>query len=388
MSVPSQIYLKNAIALADWFVENQVMRSHFADRGRFANEVTVGKKPYKIVYTTNWTTGMSCISLIMAWQRTKEKRYLTAAKYAGEYLKILQVLDQRNPAAFGAFHETTPQDTAWHPRDALSAAWGLLYLYKVTKDADYLYRVNIFAQWFSKFGMKNNYPAWTSYIEKNKQSYWQQGSFHGGSPLFFFDLYKVTKQKKWLTVGLKICDKWKRLFMKSDGSIRIEVDPKTGKDMTGLGTDKNHIGWQDMHKVNDDFTALAQLRAYKLTKDKKYLETAQRYLDWVLTIQEPNGAFGKNPVNSAAATLILELMDLYKITKQKKYKVAMLKSVPHFLSLQELKSKDKRFFGGFYCIHGDYVHNSRVNLGVRTACYALAALLRLEGKKTYEGYTS
>jgi hypothetical protein len=93
-------------------------------------------------------------------------------------------------------------------------------------------------------------------------------------------------------------------------------------------------------------------------------------------------------VNSAAATLILELMDIYKITKQKKYQDAMLLSVPHFLTLQETKSKDKRFAGGFYCIHGDYIHNSRVDLGVRTSCYALAALLRLENKKTYDGYTS
>lgn len=388
MIMKSQAVLKKAKALADWFVENQVKSGHYADRGRFANEVTVGKKPYKIVYSTNWTTGMTCISLVMMWERTKDDRYLSAAKLSGEYLKSLQVLDQRNKAAFGLFRETSPQSKECHPRDALSAAWGLLYLYKVTKESDYLERVNIFANWFSKYAMKNNYPAWTSFTEKNKPSYWQQGSFHGGSPLFFFDLYAVTKQKKWLGVGLKICKKWKQLFLKADGSIRIEIDPKTGKDMTGKGTDLNHIGWQDMHKVNDDFTAQAQMRAYKLTGDKQYLETAQRYLDWVLTIQQPKGYFGKVPVNSAAATLILELMDIYQITKQKKYHDAMLKSVPHFFTLQETKSKDKRFAGGFYCIHGDYIHNSRINLGVRTSCYALAALLRLENKKKYEGYTA
>ena len=81
---------------------------------------------------------------------------------------------------------------------------------------------NIFANWFSKYAIKNDFPAWTSFTEKNKPSYWQQGSFHGGSPLFFFDLYAVTKQKKWLTVGLKICNKWKHLFQKADPPVHSE----------------------------------------------------------------------------------------------------------------------------------------------------------------------
>ena len=67
---------------------------------------------------------------------------------------------------------------------------------------------------------------------------------------------------------------------------------------------------------------------------------------------------------------------------------AALKSAKHFFSLQELKSKDPRFRGGFYCIDGPYHHETRVNLGVRTSCYALAALLRLEGRRKYAGYTA
>jgi len=391
MAKAIQEYLKRATLLADWFVANQVTKGGFADRGRFANCAFVGKKEYPLVFSSNWTTGMTCISLLMTWQRTKEEKYLKSAKLAGEYIKSLQIHDNRNKAAYGLIRETTPQSTMCHPRDSISAAWGLLHLYMNTKEKEYMYCVNLFANWFEKYAVKNNYPAWSSFVEKGKKSYWQLGSFHGGTPLFFFDLYQVTKKKKWLNLGLKICDRWTQLFLKPDGSIRIEIDPKTGKDMTGVGNDQNHLGWQDMHKFNDDFTAQAQMRAYKLTKNKKYLETAQKYLDWILTVQEPKGYFGEPPVNSAAATLILELKDLYDITKEKKYLNAMAKSVPHFLSLQEVKSKDLRFKGGFYCVDGDggnYEHNKRVALGVRTSCYALAALLRLDQKIKYVGYTS
>ncbi len=390
MGVSKGEFFKRAKSLADWFVENQVTRAHYADRGRFSNGAIVGKKEYRLDYSTNWTSGMTCISLLMMYQRTKEERYLKSAKLAGENIKALQIFDERNKAAFGMIREVTPQSPECHPRDALSAAWALLHLYLNTKDKEYLFRVNLFANWFSKYAMKNNYPAWTAYAEKNKPCYWQLGSFHGGSPLFFFDLYELTKNKKWLSIGLRICDRWKKLFLKEDGSIRIEIDVKTGKDMTGVGEDRNHLGWQEMHKYNDDFTAQAQMRAYKLTGEKKYLEVAKKYLDWVLSIQTPKGYFGETPVNSAAATLILELKDFYDITKEKKYKDAMLRSVPHFLSLQELKSKDKRFLGGFYCVDGDagdYEHNKREVLGLRTSCYALATLLRLEQKIKYAGYT-
>jgi len=380
-------YLKRAKLLADWFVAIQVKRRHSGDHGRFENGIVVRGKQEKINFTTNWTTGMTAIALLMVWKRTGDARYLEAAKRAGDYLKALQILDARDPKVFGAIREDTPQTPQWHPRDALSAAWGLLHLGLFAGDKDALWRAKTFAHWFQKHAMRRGYPAWTCYSD-GRPTYWQQGSFHGGSPLFFFDLYAATRDRKWLKTGLTICDAWMKIFPKPDGSIRVEVDPETGKDMTGIGPDANHIGWQDMHKTNDDFTAQALLRAYRLTRDKKYLLAAQRFLDWALTIQRRDGAFGDPPVNSAAATLILELLDLHKITRRKTYRDACLRSVPHFLSLQETKARQPRFHGGFYCVHGDYVHGSRVELQARTSCYALAALLRLENAKNYMGYTA
>jgi uncharacterized protein YyaL (SSP411 family) len=251
-----------------------------------------------------------------------------------------------------------------------------------------MWRARTFAEWFRKNAVRRGYPAWTFYVEPERAPYWQLGSFHGGSPLFLFDLYAATRGRKWLKLGLTICDAWIRTFPKPDGSIRIEVDPKTGRDLTGKSKDPNHLGWQDMHKTNDDFTAQALLRAWRLTRKTKYLDAARKFLDWALSVQRRDGAFGNPPVNSAAATLILEMLDMAALTGESKYRDAALRSVPHFLSLQETRARAPRFHGGFYCIHGDYVHGSRVELGVRTSCYALAALLRLEGARKYVGYTS
>jgi len=380
--------LDRARKLADWFVNIQVTRRHLADHGRFENGIRVRGKPEKVSYTTNWTTGMTVIAMLMAWKRTGDKRYLEAAARAGSYLKSLQVLDARRPRSFGAIREVTPQTAEFHPRDALSAAWGLLHLGLYAGDKDALWRARTFAEWFRRNSMRRGYPAWTFFIEPEGEPYWQIGSFHGGSPLFFFDLFAATRDKRWLKLGLTICDTWIRTFPKPDGSIRIEVDPRSGRDVTGRSKDPNHLGWQDMHKTNDDFTTQALLRAYRLTRRPKYLDAARKYLDWALSIQRRDGAFGRPAVNSAAATLILEMLDMAAVSGEKKYREAALRSVPHFFSLQELKAREPRFHGGYYCVHGDYVHESRVELGARTACYALAALLRLEGKRKYAGYTA
>lgn len=388
MATLQQRCLARARRLADWFVANQVADRSDANRGRFLDHLPTRRAAKRTIHSTNWTTGMTLISLLMFWRRTRERKYLDSARLAGGYLRALQVLDPTRPGALGGFLEETPQSDGFHPRDALSAAWGLLHLHMAGGAGEDLRRARLFAEWFRRRAMRNGYPAWTVFLAPGRENHWQLGSFHGGSPLFFFDLAAVTGEARWRQLGLAICDTWIRTFLKPDGSLRIEIDPKTGKDMTGRGPDAGHLGWQEMHKLNDDFTALALLRAHRLTGRERYLEAARRFLDWVLGVQNRDGSFGRVPVNSAAPTLILELLDFARIAREPKYRAAALRSVPHFLSLQELKLRDPRFAGGFYCIHGPYIHNSRVNLGVRTSAYALAALLRLEGRRKYAGYTA
>ncbi len=257
----------------------------------------------------------------------------------------------------------------------------------LARDGEGLYRAKLFAGWFRSNALRKRYPAWTCHVNGRKP-YWQLGSFHGGSPLFFFDLYAATHDKQWLSTGLGIADAWMRIFLKKDGSIRIEVDPDTGRDLTGRGPNRAHVGWQEMHKYNDDFTALALMRAYLLTWKTRYLDAARRYLDWILRQQTPSGAFGRRPVSSAAASLVIELLDFGRITREKKYLEACHRSLDHLLSLQEVKRKDKRLHGGFYGTGAEYAHGTRSSLNTRTGCYALAALLKLESRRKYLGYTA
>lgn len=382
-------YLARAVQLADWFVANQVTRTHLADRGRYANLVpfgaTLGPDWHPIHFTNNWPTAMAAISLLMAHRRKRDHRYLDSAVLAGGYIKSLQVLDRRDRRIFGAFREETPQTQGCHPRDALSAAWGLLHLYQVTGDEDCLWRARTFAAWFSRHAMKDGYPAHTINFEKQAGDKWLMGVFHGGSPLFLFDLHRVTGEARWRRAGLAICDTWLRTFLREDGSLRVAVDEKTGRDAPPPAGD---VG-PSMHSLNDDFASLAMLRAYRLTGRRRYLEGVERFMAWVLRIQRADGAFGDPPVKSAAPMLIMELLDAYRLTRNPAYRQAAMRSVPYFLSLQELKSADPRYHGAFYDM--DPRNNDqtvRQWLGVRSSAYALAALLRLESRRTYAGYTA
>ncbi len=113
MSSLKQQLLTRARKLAGWFAAGQVDRPSSADCGRYVDRIDVrggrGARIGEPVLTTNWTTGMTVIAMLMAWKRTGEKRYRESARSAGEYLKSLQITDARDRKTFGMIREVTPQ---------------------------------------------------------------------------------------------------------------------------------------------------------------------------------------------------------------------------------------------------------------------------------------
>jgi hypothetical protein len=53
-----------------------------------------------------------------------------------------------------------------------------------------------------------------------------------------------------------------------------------------------------------------------------------------------------------------------------------------------LKSRDRAVRGGFYGVTPNCEHETRSWMQARVSCYALAALLKLEGGARYLGYTA
>ncbi len=384
--------IKAAKMAADWIVRNQSLTDGSADWGRYQHTLTRYelRNPARTgKLTTNWTTGNCVLSLLLMNEVTGKNEYLDSAAHGCKYLKSLQTLDFRSKRICGMIREDTPQCSWCHPRDALTAAWAMLHFGIKTGDMEYVDRARIFAEWFKTYSFKKGYPAWSYYLEEGRPPLWLMGSFHGGSAMFFMDLYEYTGEKQWLDkVALPIVKTYCKIFSTKDGYHKIVVDPQTGRDLTGVDSDVSPLGWQHMHRFNDDFTALSLMKAYKLTGTEKYLNVAGSFLDWAIAGQNRNGSFGKPLVPSAGATLAIELVDMHRITKGDVYLRSAEKAVGYLLKLQETEIRDKRAFGGVYGNTVDFEWKSRHTLNVRVSSYAVAAFAKWAEQHEYTYYSA
>lgn len=75
------------------------------------------------------------------------------------------------------------------------------------------------------------------------------------------------------------------------------------------------------------------------THDEKFLEAAQRAGDWLVNVQDANGAWSRYTYNDFAhayhARVAWPLLELYKITKKESYKTAAIRNCEWILTLQD-----------------------------------------------------
>ncbi len=102
--------------------------------------------------------------------------------------------------------------------------------------------------------------------------------------------------------------------------------------------------------------AWALLEAYKITKKEAYKISAIKNLDWVLSMQEDNGYFKcmsfdkkQYPYLHTMIYVLEGLLESYKITKESKYKFAVIKTVSVLLEISKkrdfiLRSQYKKDF--------------------------------------------
>jgi uncharacterized protein YyaL (SSP411 family) len=152
-----------ATRCADWQVANQVRDRHDANKGRFIR--SFDKASGRLIYTGNWQTGAAMMALLTMYRRTNDEKYLEAAEFAGRYIMSLQILEERDTRFYGAIRELTPQSMEMDPRDATTAAWGLVWLYNFTGDDEYLRRALLFADFHLKHCMIEGWPQYSYYME-------------------------------------------------------------------------------------------------------------------------------------------------------------------------------------------------------------------------------
>ena len=247
--ISEEKYLGTALLAADWFVNGQVREIDNANCGRFIGTYEIAAE--KISYSANWDTATAIMALLAAFKRTKDKRYLDSAKLAGEYIKSLQILDSAETRIYGAIREVTPQTLHSYPRDALTAAWGLLSLYSLTHQEDYLRRTKLFADWYLRNALdRTGWPYWDFYLNKNEVSR-LQGSFQAGALGFLYDLFCITGDKRYIGHEFQtIADRYVEIFPRNDGSHWVVYNPNTKE----YNREEQYCAYR--HTYNDDFIYL------------------------------------------------------------------------------------------------------------------------------------
>lgn len=378
------LLMQRAELAGQWALANQCRRENFIDYGRYS--YGADRRKEEIIWCTCWLQGVEMMALLALHEATGKQEYLDSAAAGSGYLRMLQHLDSRKPANFGYIVESKPLCDWGHPRDALTAAWALLLLNRVKPRGDLMDRVLLFADWFAKFGMCGEYPAWTVYMD-GRPPFDQRGSFHGGSCGFFNDLHDATGESRWLNLSRRIADYHIDHFLKPDGSLRITLAPDGKTDLTMTGA--SGASWEHMHMFNDDFTALAMLRLGELTGQERYTEAGLRFTNFLVAHQQSAGGFGDPIVSSATGTGALTLVKAAQAdpANRARYVAALERAMDYLLAQQETEDSDPRYRGAFYAEREDTVddwktlyNHGRSYVILRTIAYSTSALAQIGGR--------
>lgn len=372
-----KVIMKAILECAEWEIRNQVMDRHDANRGRFIR--SYDKASGRLIYTGNWQTGAALMSLLGVYRRTNDEKYLEAAIYAGRYIMSLQIMDKHDPRYYGVIRELTPQSMEMDPRDATTAAWGLVWLYNFTCEEEFLRRAVLFGDFHLKYCMHEGWPQYSYYLEKRFPNFYARGAFQSGTGLFYHDLFMASDDARYITQGLHpIADNYLKYFVKDDGEIIQEREIFTWE--IKKESEQENVT-KAMHMFNDDFGAAMLQSAADIFKDEKYRDAAYRYGIWLANHQDNDGGFCNGLHPSAVPTALMYFHDLGEYFKDEKLLDARKNALDKLLEMQFHDTGDTKLDGGFkgrYEGPKDFPGGGDMCVNNRTTAYALIGLLKME----------
>lgn len=370
--------LNRAILIGEWMLRNQIKNPLDANCGRGVN-VYDARTEYCYL-TANWTTGLMCACLCALYKRTGEARWLDAAERAGRYIMSLQMLDSRKKEYYGLYREITPQSIECAPRDAVSAAWGLVWLYNMTGKKEYLDSAKMFAEWHMEYAMIEGWPKYALYMHKDMPHFFARGSFQSGTGLFYYDLFVATGDARFIERGFRpIASIYRDQFIDESGQLILEREAFSGK-IVELSDEAK------MHAYNDDFGAAMLQAASDFFKDESFRETALRHACWLAEHQDADGGFADGKVPSGVPVSLIYFHDLGTYYDNEKLLNAREKSLDKLYVMQHLNTGNPKLDGaiqGSREIIGEWPEipgAPHQHVNIRCTNYALMALLKMESE--------
>jgi rhamnogalacturonyl hydrolase YesR len=390
-------YMNRARRTAEWICRNQyvsddrwqaVPREPFdmnedMNYGRFVRNYSLARR--EIVHlSTNWISGMTIHGLLALHDYFGEETYLQAACRGASYLKALQVTMDANPQAQGAISERAVANRWCAPRDALSAAWGMLRLHRATADDEWLRRAELFAGWHQRNALiAGRYPRSYCFFDHAEPLTVEAAraaidgppdtvlNCQGGSGLFYFDLFELTGNAAYKETMERIVQFYHETFMTDAGELLIRYDPETGR----AGDSDRHLAWSDMHKFNDDFGALAMLAAHTVAGDDVLLDKVVTYMDWVASRWHPDGGFGKYSLSVSSCVVALNALNTFLVAGEPRFLDLARTAMTHLETFVVDAPDDPLIHGGILGLEVASVAEDDDMISLRVTMYALYAYL-------------
>lgn len=370
----SENLLERAVRCGEWMIRNQITDRQDANRGRSIRsyDADTGEK----VLTGNWMCGTMAASLCALRKRTGNDGYLRGAELAGRYIMSLQVMDTRSEY-FGAIRELTPQSIEFAPRDATSAAWGLVWLADATGDQLYLDRARLFGDWLVEKGMYNGWPLYAVYMDPKLANFYSRGSFQSGAGLFLHDLFMLSGDAKYVEKGLQpIARVYRDDFINDDGSLNLDRDLFTGEITSPRPGDTR----LPQHAYNDDFGAAMMVAASRLFGDPSYMRKAALFAHWLIRNQDADGGYEGGTIPSAVPVSEMIFRDYGTLMDDRMLLDAADRTLDRILEMQYIDHPDTCIDGAFHGVYEGSKTNKRgrICVNMRTTAYSLMALLKAE----------
>ncbi len=229
-------------------------------------------------YEPPWHTGQLIAGLIEVYKVTKDKKYLNAAKRAGDWWCSLLITDHpKLKGMVNSAHGDVSGETIVFATTS-DGTLGLFNLYKATGDKKYAEVPTSAGNWMMKHMYIPEhklfydavdpvsgevYKANSPFVDTGDNSALYRIARPNNEGSLFKDMYEFTGEEKYKEMFIELCE-----------SLLMYQGPK------GLWMDfgPNHINEGSFHPRFNLWYAESLLEGYELTKDRRYLEAAKKTL--------------------------------------------------------------------------------------------------------------
>ena len=145
IKIKREYLLDRITAGCDWLTDvSQIMDKADPSYGAMRGEYDTKIRKWSF-YGAFWHTGQAVRTLLLAYKVTGNEKYLKHAVLGGEYLIRFQVMDKNDKKFYGFVHGKAAESAS--SASQLEGFMALYDLYKVTKDPKWLERFHLAVDW-------------------------------------------------------------------------------------------------------------------------------------------------------------------------------------------------------------------------------------------------